>query len=60
MIFTIGHLVDGLDLDSNLEFGAFLFWVVLRSKGGCFFSFLGGSKGLGSNEGGSFFFSFCE
>lgn len=62
----VSRLVVGLDLGSDLESRAFVFWVVLGfeglgSEGGCFFGFLAGSEGLGSHEGEVFFFfSFCR
>ena len=57
-----GRLVVGWDSSSNIEFGTFLFWVVLRHEGlgfegGCFVGFLAWSEGLGSDESkGSFIF----
>jgi len=39
----------------RLRYGAFLFWVVLGSEGGCFFGFLAIFKGLSSNKGGGSF-----
>ena len=57
----VSSLVVGLDLGSDLQSRAFVFWVVLGfeglgSEGGCFFGFLAGSEGLGSHEGEVFFF----
>ena len=48
----VGLSVVGLELGLDLEFGTFLFWVVLGVEGlgfegGCFFGFLAWSEGLG-------------
>ena len=48
----VGLSVVGLELGLDLEFGTFLFWVVLGVEGlgyegGCFLGFLAWSEGLG-------------